>query len=115
MMGERVEQELGEIRNLLRNPTPENIDAANQKLELAASFLISVKESLAAGESCDSSVQKCLGRLPVEMSAIRALMQGPLEFFRGLNAFRAAKFGSYERTGTLKNFELESGKTLIHL
>ena len=114
-MGERVEQELGNIRDLLRNPTPENIEAANQKLELVASFLISVKENPAAEEFCDSNVRKFLGRLPVEMSAIRALMQGPLEFFRGLNAFRAGKFGSYERTGTLKNFELESGKTLIHL
>jgi len=115
MTGELVEQEVRNIRDLLRNPTPENVDAANQKLELVASFLISVKEELAAGETCDTGVQKFLGRLPVEMSAIRALMQGPLEFFRGLNAFRAAKFGSYERTGTLKNFELESGKTLIHL
>jgi hypothetical protein len=114
-MSVSAEQEVLNIRNLLRNPTPDNLEAANLKLELLASFLISVKEDLTAGQSCDSSVQKFLGRLPAEMSAIRTLMQGPIEFFRGLNAMRAGKFGSYEHTGVLKSFELQSGKTLIHL
>ena len=115
-MANRAEREIREIRSLLRDPTPENVELVNQKLELLASFLTSVKNSLSEGQSCDSTVQKFLARMPLEMSAVRVLLQGPLEFFRGVNALRAAKFGSYERTGALRNFQPDlSSKTLIHL
>ena len=110
------EQDVQDIRKLLRTPTLENVEAVNRKLELIASFLTSVKTSMEGGQSCNSSVQKILTRLPAEMSAINTLMQGPLDFFRGLNLLRASKFGSYEHTGALRSFEFEtSSKTLIHL
>lgn len=115
-MIERTGREVKEIRNLLRTPTPENIALVNQKLELLASYLTSVKNGLSDGKTCDSKSRKILACLPTELSAIRVLLQGPVEFFRSLNALRAAKFGSYERTGTLRKFELEvRGKTLVHL
>ena len=115
-MVNRAELEIREIRSLLRNPTPENFELVNRKMELLASYLTSLKETLSAGQACDFTARKFLMRLPFEMSAMRVLMQGPLEFFRGVNALRAAKFGSYERTGALRNFQLDiSSKTLIRL
>jgi len=115
-VNEFAEQDVQDIRKLLRTPTPENVEAVNRKLESVASFLGSVKASMDAGQSCDSSLQKFLRRLPSEMSAINVLMKEPSAFFRRLNAQRASKFGSYEHTGTLKSFEFETGsKTLIHL
>lgn len=115
-MGELAEQDIQDIRRLLRTPTAENAAAVNRKLESVASFLTSVKTSMEAGQSCDLSLQKFLTRLPSEMSAISLLLKGPSEFFRRLNVLRASKFGSYEHTGALKSFEFEtSSKTLIHL
>ncbi|MDQ2840769.1 MAG: hypothetical protein M3Y72_06970 [Acidobacteriota bacterium] len=115
-MEEFAEQDVQDIRKLLRTPTPENVEAVNRKLESVVSFLASVKTSMDAGQSCDSNLQKFLTRLPSEMSAINVLMKEPSAFFRGLNAQRASKFGSYEHTGALKSFEIEtSSKTLIHM
>jgi hypothetical protein len=115
-MGEFAEQNVQDIRKLLLTPTPENIEAVNSKLESVASFLTSVKARIDEDKYCSESVRKFLIGLPAEISAINVLLQEPLEFFRGLNAMRASKFGSYEHTGALRNYAFEtSSKTLIHL
>jgi len=114
-MVERAEQELKQIRQLLRTPTPGTFPVLQQKLEFLASFLTSVHTAAATEKSCDSRVRTFLSGLSGELSAIRVLLEAPASLFDGLNTFRVESFGSYQRTGTLKGFELGSGRTLLHL
>lgn len=114
-MFDTAAQEICEIRSLLVNPTPENFGEVTRKLGNIASLL----ENMAAGNLGDGENKPAhdfVCGLPREIAAVRKLMQAPLEFYEGLRSLRAAKFGSYERTGTLRSLEPPpSATTLVHL
>jgi hypothetical protein len=114
-MIETASREISDVRSLLLDPTPENFEEVTRKLSNVASLLA----NMAAGNVPDDEkkpVQAFLCRLPGEMAALRKLTEAPLKFYEGLESLRAAKFGSYERTGTLKTLEPKPpASTLIHL
>jgi len=114
-MLELAEQELEQVRRLLRTPTPDTFPVLNQKLEFLVSFLTSVHTAAVAGKSCDARTRSFLSGISGDLPAIRLLLEGPAKLFEGLNAFRAESFGSYQRTGSIQGFELQSGRTLMHL
>jgi hypothetical protein len=111
-MFEQAEQELHAIQALLAAPTPDNFQAVNRKLESLIPFFGSLETSLSANPTCDQPLREFLTRLPVEMSHIRILLEGPLNFFRGLNESRALKFGSYDQTGRLTAFDMPAGTSI---
>ena len=115
-MIDRAEQELRQITKLLEVPTPENYEAVNRKLEYLARFLVSVKDALSSGSSCDSRIQIFMRGLPAEMRNIRTLMQAPIEFFRGMNALPGVYVASYDQSGNVKNFQSAVlNRTVLHL
>lgn len=102
-----AEQDLQTIRALLKVPTPDNFQSATQKLESLVLFLTSAQALLAEKQNCDPALAAFLRRLPAEMARIKILLEAPLTFFRGLKELRAQKFGSYDSSGNLRDFELQ--------
>jgi hypothetical protein len=113
---ETAEREIDNIRQLLRNPTPTNLEAANRKLESLALFLGSLPATLISGQNCDSKLREFITRLPGAMARIRILIENQADFYRGLSLSRALKFGSYDESGNPKRFEIQAAaKTVVHL
>ncbi|MBV9264976.1 MAG: hypothetical protein JO061_02290 [Acidobacteriaceae bacterium] len=113
-MVESAAQEIRDIHRLLTDPTPENFDQVTGKLETIAALLqpIAAMQTAAPG----GNERAFLSGVPREMAAIRKLMEAPVKFYEGLQALRAANFGSYERGGTIKSLEpYGSSTTLVHL
>jgi hypothetical protein len=113
-MVETAAQEIRDIHHLLTDPTPENFDQVTGKLEKIALLLqpIAARQTPAPGRN----ERAFLSGLAWEMAAIRKLMEAPVKFYEGLQGLRAAKFGSYERSGTIKSLEpYASSTTLVHL
>ena len=113
-MIESAQHDVEDIRKLLITPTPESFEIVNQRLAQLASSLEQIKAELSAGKPPDSKVTEFLGGLPAEMARVLTLMQAPVTFLIGLNVFLAAKFGSYDQTGNVKNLGA-SARTLAHL
>lgn len=115
-MLEDAEQQLGSLKELLKTPTPENFEAANQNL----SGLVSALQSLVAEPSAiamrNARDKAFLIRLPSEMAHIGVLLQAPITYLQGLALYRAQKFGSYNCQGQMKGLGQEtSASTIAHL
>jgi hypothetical protein len=115
-MFEFAQTEVEEIRRLALDPTPANFQTIEAKLEgLAASlsrFLTDPDPLLREAPAARAFFEQ----LPVEMRRLRVLMHSPLAFYRGLDALRAAHFGSYERSGEMRSLELHPvSRTVLHL
>ena len=98
----QVERLLQEIKQLLLSPTPENYEAATQKLDVLAVSLHSLTSIYPAGEKFDEPTRSFLSRLPDEIKRVQRLFEGPLEFHRGLNAERVSQLGAYDQYGDVK-------------
>jgi hypothetical protein len=111
-----AEDELRHIRALLNAPTPENFQAAQNKLEYLAGLIASVKDELCSGRPCERRVWEFLRRLPGEMQRIRTLMQTPIEFYRSLDSLWATQSESYDVSGNVRGLASQVGpKTLLQL
>ena len=106
-MLELAEQETQSLRELLKNPTPENFEAVNQKLGDLAAALESVVQSNSV-EKATAGDLAFLSRFPSEMAHVSRLLRAPVCFLEGLQLFRAQKFGSYDCLGRLRSFEAGS-------
>ena len=111
-MFEHAEQELHAIQALLTAPTPDNFQTVNRKLESLVPFLSSLETTLSANQKCDQQLRQFITRLPLEMSHIRVLLEGPMNFFRGLHESRALKFGSYDQSGKLTALSMPAGTSI---
>jgi hypothetical protein len=110
---EHAEQQISDLKELLRTPTPENFEAANQKL---AGLLTHLQSSVSEPSVIHQRETVFLTRLPSEMAHIQALFQAPVNYLEGLAVFRAQKFGSYNRDGQIKGLGQEnSARTITHL
>jgi hypothetical protein len=113
---EFAEQETASLRELLKNPTPENFETVNQKLGGLVAALQSFIAEPPTKQIPNSRAIVFLSRLPSEMAHVRVLLQAPVRFLEGLALFRAQKFGSYNSQGQLRGLEQEtSARTLTHL
>ena len=112
-MIERVERELEQIRQLLKEPDAQNLAVVNEKLRHAAEMLGELSTEVAAA-GCDSRTRAFFLQLPRQVTAIRALLDAPHKFFAALQEFRAANFGAYERNGELRTL-ICSSRTLAQL
>jgi hypothetical protein len=113
---EDAEQQVGSLKELLRTPTPENFEAANQKL----AGLVSALQSFAAEPSAiamrNAGDTAFLFRLSSDMAHIRVLLEAPIKYLEGLTFYRAQKFGSYNREGQMKGLgQQTSARTITHL
>jgi hypothetical protein len=112
-MVEAAVQEIREIRRLLADPTPENYERVTGKLE---NIVVLLERLTQHADGPDGKQRALLSGLPAEMAMIRRLMETPLRFYQCLQALRAAHFGAYERSGTIRSLEPQlSSTTLIHL
>ncbi len=115
-MLEDAEQQVGELKELLKVPTPENFEAANHKLGVVFHVLRDFAAELFAAPNVTPKDTAFLSRLPSELAQVQKLFQGPVDFLQGLAWFRAEKFGSYTREGELKSLVQGSdSRILAHL
>jgi hypothetical protein len=113
---EDTEQQIGELKELLKTPTPENFEAANQKLAGVFMALQSAASEPSTLEKRSVGDLAFLSRLSSEMAQVLRLFRGPVDYLEGLLIFRAQKFGSYNRDGQLKSLSQEScSRTITHL
>ncbi len=102
-MIEDVEQQIRDLKELLKTPTPGNFEAANQKLthlSTALQTLVSEPTMLNNGNAGDIAL---LSRLPGEMAHIHQLFQAPVKYLHGLALFRVQKFGAYNCQGQMNS------------
>jgi hypothetical protein len=108
---ENAERQLGELQELLKNPTPENVEASIQKLAALLACLQEFAAEPQLREKRTAGDLSFLTRLPSEM---RAVLQ--VDYLQGLALFRAQMFGSYNREGLIKGLGQESSaRTITHL
>jgi hypothetical protein len=112
---EAAEQEVRNIRELLKSPTPENFEAANQKLGSVAAALEGIIAEPSAIKMRTASDIAFLFRLSSEMECVRLLLEAPIKLLEGLSHFRTQRFGSYNSQGQVKGFDLQNSQTLTHL
>jgi hypothetical protein len=113
---EDAEQQVGELKELLKVPTPENFEAAHQKLTGVFHALQRFESEPSAVQNLTASDTAFLSRLPSEMTQVLGLFKGPVDFLQGLALFRIQQFGSYSRDGELRGLSQESSThTITHL
>jgi hypothetical protein len=113
---ENAERQLGELQELLKNPTPENVEASIQKLAALLACLQEFAAEPQLREKRTAGDLSFLTRLPSEMRAVLQLFKGPVDYLQGLALFRAQMFGSYNREGLIKGLGQESSaRTITHL
>jgi hypothetical protein len=93
---------LQKIRSLLTSPETEDIRLANQHLLEVAQCLDNLSEQSSTGKKLSPQVLESLLQWRAELSAIATLSRSAANCFRRLSEARAADFGAYERTGTVK-------------
>jgi len=93
---------LQKIRSLLSKPETENIRLANQHLLEVAQSLDDLSGKSSTGKKLSPQVLESLLQWRAELSAIATLSQTAANYFSRLSEARAADFGAYERTGTVK-------------
>lgn len=115
-MLEDAEQQVGELKELLKVPTPANFEAANQKLTGVFHALQRLESEPSAVQNLTANDTAFLSRLPSEMTEVLSLFKGPVDFLQGLALFRIRSFGSYSRDGQMRGLSQESGShTIAHL
>ena len=116
-MLEDAEQQVAALKELLKSPTPENFEAANQKLTSLGAALQSFVSEPSAIQMRNAGDTAFLLRLPSEMAHIGLLLQAPINYLEGLTVFRAQKFGSYNREGQMKGLfgQETSARMITHL
>lgn len=115
-MLEEAEQHVGDLKELLKTPTPENFETANQKLASVFMALQSFASEPLAIDKRSARDIAFLSRLPSEMAHVLRLFKGPIDYLQGLALFRAQRFGSYNRDGELKGLGQDScSRTITHL
>jgi hypothetical protein len=113
---ENAERLLRELQELLKNPTPENVEAANERLAALLTALQAFAAEPQVREKRTPGELSFLTRLPSEMRAVLQLFKGPVDYLQGLALFRAQMFGSYNREGLIKGLGQESSaRTITHL
>jgi hypothetical protein len=113
---EYAEQQVAALKELLKTPTPENFEVANEKLSGLSIALQSFLSGLSAKEVGSAGDIAFLSRLPSEMAHVRLLFNAPVKYLEGLAIFRTQKFGSYNRQGEVKGLGQEtSARTITHL
>ena len=115
-MIDQAEEELRQVRELLNAPTPENYQAAQEKLESVAARIASIKDILCSGRPCERRVWDFLRHVPAEMQRIRMLLQTPIEFYRGLDSLWTIQSESYDVSGNVKGLASQVGpRTVVQL
>lgn len=115
-MLEEAQQQVRELKELLKVPTPENFETANQKLTGIFQALQRFECEASALQNPTAEDTAFLSRLPSEMTQVLELFKGPVDFLQGLALFRVHKFGSYSRDGELRGLSQESSShTITHL
>jgi hypothetical protein len=99
-----LRQQLDQIRQLLVSSPVENHEVAVRALEDAALWLADWKTNQAEASGRPSTEAVAVAEdVRHQLIAIRALMEEPVQFWSGLRAAGSAGYGSYERSGAVRN------------
>jgi hypothetical protein len=111
-----AQTEVQELRALALNPTPDNFQAIQVKLESLATYLSLALNAPPSGIDETAGWRVFLNQLPFEMSRLRTLIQAPVSFYERLDTIRTLHFGSYARSGEMHSLEAKPfSRTVVHL